>query len=92
MTTLRPPAHRSAAYADQRTGQCKICKAGLYAGQPTMWLRDPMGLSHTDCAAALPDPHPPDDPPPSKTDLTIPCQDPEVRNALRTSSSVGNPS
>ena len=29
---------------------CKLCPAGVYSDQPSVWLRDPMGLSHQDCA------------------------------------------
>lgn len=34
---------------DYRTN-CKLCPAGVYTGQPAVWLTQPMGLSHVDCA------------------------------------------
>lgn len=29
---------------------CKICGGGVYRDQASVWLTDPMGLSHAECA------------------------------------------
>lgn len=29
---------------------CKLCHHGIYDHQQRVWLADPAGLSHTDCA------------------------------------------
>lgn len=33
-----------------RLSTCKLCRCGIYKQQPHRWFRDPMGLSHEDCA------------------------------------------
>lgn len=38
---------------DLRLTNCKICKLGIFDGQPTVWLTTPlMGLAHRECANA----------------------------------------
>jgi hypothetical protein len=51
MSGLNPP-HSRGALVDHRIGQCKICRRGIYHGQDVVWLTDPLGLSHRDCAAS----------------------------------------
>lgn len=29
---------------------CKICRTGIFDGQPRVWLSQPAGLSHATCA------------------------------------------
>lgn len=29
---------------------CKLCRHGIFRSQKKVWLPDPMGLSHEDCA------------------------------------------
>lgn len=49
------PLHNPRMHLTQRDrgtyrSQCKLCPAGVYTGQPAVWLRNPAGLSHQECA------------------------------------------
>jgi hypothetical protein len=44
--TGRPPA---GALVDHRVGQCKLCHRGIYDHEATVWLSNPLGVSHRDC-------------------------------------------
>ncbi|MEU2699563.1 hypothetical protein [Micromonospora aurantiaca (nom. illeg.)] len=52
LTTKRHRTTRPASRtADQAyVSQCKLCPYGVFAHQPHVWLTDPIGWSHADCA------------------------------------------
>lgn len=39
--------------SDKREGHCKICRRGIFEGEPRVWSRRPLGLVHTGCAGEV---------------------------------------
>lgn len=50
ITRLSNPGGTIPQRGSEAITTCKLCRHGLYYGQPRVWLTQPVGLSHHDCA------------------------------------------
>jgi len=50
MTVIERPSGPNKSTNDLRLTVCKLCPFSIVVGEPKVWLREPMGLSHLACA------------------------------------------